>query len=108
MDELAKYIMPAVLALLVLLIARTLLRRDKDSASKINLEDLLLGDDGKLSKGAIVLLGAFAMTTWLMVYLALTGKMTEGYFGLYGTLWIAPVCVRLIFGDKTPLPTSSA
>jgi hypothetical protein len=94
--------MPAVLVLLVALIARSLNRRDKDGHSKINLEDLLLGDDGRLSKAAIVLLGSFAMTTWLMVYLALTGKMTEGYFAIYGGLWISPVLARLIFGDKSP------
>lgn len=101
MDELAKYVMPAVLVLLVVTIARTLLRRDKDGASKINLEDLLLGDDGKLSKAAIVMLGAFAMTTWMMVYLTLTGKMTEGYFTAYSAAWIAPVVVRLIVNGKS-------
>lgn len=92
----SKLIAALVLFLVVLLIGRMLHRRDMDKSSQLNLEDLLIGDDGRLSKAAAVMMGAFGLTTWLMVYLALTGKMTEGYLAIYVGAWIAPTVTRLI------------
>lgn len=91
-----KILMTAALILIIIAIIYVLMKRDRSSMSHINLEDLLLGDDRKLSKAAAVMMGAFAMTTWLMVYLALNGKMTEGYFAIYVGAWIAPTVTRLI------------
>lgn len=91
-----KLLMAVILAAIVIWLLITLIRRDKSSSSKINLEDLLIGDDGKMSKAAAVMLGAFAMTTWLMVYLTLNAKMTEGYLAIYVGAWIAPTVTRLI------------
>ena len=89
-------ILGAALLLVALLLLRSLLRRDKDRASAINLEALLLGDDGKMSKAAFVMLGAFIVTTWLMIYLAISDKMTEGYLAIYVGAWIAPTVTRLL------------
>jgi preprotein translocase subunit SecG len=91
-----KILMIVALVLVIVAIVFVLMRRDRSSTSAINLEDLLIGDDGKLSKAAAVMMGAFAMTTWLMVYLALNGKMTEGYLAIYVGAWIAPTVTRLI------------
>ena len=95
-----KLLMVAALLLLLLLIARTLHKRDKSLASKLNLEDFLLGEDGKISKVAGLAWGAFGATTWLMVFLALQNKMTEGYFGLYLTAWVAPTITKLFKGPS--------
>ena len=86
----------AVLALLVLMVVRTLLGRDRNAGSAINLDDLLLGDDGRISKAAVVMLGAFGLTTWMMAYLTLGGKMSEGYLSIYAAAWITPTVVKLI------------
>lgn len=94
--NLTKLLMIAALVLIIASICFMLVRRDRSATSRINLEDLLLGDDGKLSKAAAVMMGAFAMTTWLMVYLALNAKMTEGYLAIYVGAWIAPTVTRLI------------
>jgi hypothetical protein len=91
-----KLLMVMALILLTAGLTAALVRRDRSSSSGVNLEDLLLGDDGKLSKAAAVMMGAFAMTTWLMVYLALSGKMTEGYLAIYVGAWIAPTVTKLI------------
>lgn len=91
-----KILMVAVLLTTVFSIVGMLIRRDRSTVSAINLEDLLLGEDGKLSKAAAVMMGAFAMTTWLMVYLTLNAKMTEGYLAIYVGAWIAPTVTRLI------------
>jgi hypothetical protein len=91
-----KILMIAALILVITAIIYALIKRDRSTISAINLEDLLLGDDGRLSKAAAVMMGAFAMTTWLMVYLALGGKMTEGYLAIYVGAWIAPTVTVLI------------
>lgn len=88
--------MVLALCLIVALISFVLWRRDRSAASKIDLEDLLLGDDGKLSKAAAIMMGAFAFTTWMMGYLTLMGKMTEGYAAIYVGAWITPTVVKLV------------
>ena len=93
----------AALALLLLgaLIFLTLTRRDRSSSSKIDLDYLLVDPDTKqISKGAAVMMGAFVFTTWMMVYLTLTSKMTEGYFGVYVGAWVAPTVTKLIVSAK--------
>lgn len=99
-----KILMIAALILAIIAIVYVLIKRDRSSVSDINLEDLLLGDDGKLSKAAAVMMGAFIMTTWLMVYLALGSKMTEGYLAIYVGAWIAPTVTRLIIAKPQVTP----
>jgi hypothetical protein len=84
------------LALLLIALIVSLVRRDRCTDSRINLDDLLLGEDGRLSKAAAVMMGAFALTSWLIVYLALTGRLTEGYFTAYLGAWVAPTVTALI------------
>lgn len=99
-----QYALIGALLIILLSILRAIHRRDKDTGSAINLEDLLLGDDGRLSKAAIVMLGSFALTSWVIVYLTLSDKLTEGYFAAYGGFWIAPVVVRLFKSGQADAP----
>lgn len=97
----------AVAALLVLLfvVTRSLILRDRNPRSAINLDDLLIGDDGKPSKAAAVMYTALGVTSWAIVYLTMTGKLTEIMFGAYLTAWVAPTVARIIKGNPTdPLP----
>ncbi len=96
MIDLRQYLMPIMLVAIILLIGRSLLARSRDKKSKIDLDDLLIGEDGKLSKAAAVMMGAFAMTTWMMVFLTVAEKMTEGYLAIYGGLWVGPTVTALI------------
>ena len=94
--------MLAVLAILAGLLAFgfwTAQRSDND----FDILDLVM-EDGKLSRVSCVLMGAFTVTTWMMVNLTLTGRMTEGYFTAYGGMWIAPLIVRLIKGKDVSAP----
>jgi len=100
-------LMLAALGALLLVILISLLRRNRCRNSPIKLEDLLIGDDGRLSKAAAVMMGAFAMTTWLIVYLTVTGKITEGYFTAYLGAWVAPTVARVIFGKSSAAPTTT-
>jgi len=92
--------MAVALVVVIGLVCRLLFNRDKDSASKVNFDDLFLGDDGKMSKAAIVMIGSFLMTTWIMVHLTMIDKMSEGYLTIYGGLWIIPVVTKLIKGSS--------
>ena len=84
-----------VVALLVALIIMISLRRAHDDpASTFDLRDLLM-ENGRVSKAAAVMLGSFAATTWCFIYLTISGKMTEGMFGLYAAVWVTPVLARL-------------
>jgi hypothetical protein len=84
------------LLLILVVIVRTLANRDKCQSSKISFDDLLLDVDGRMSKSAIVMFGSFGMTSWMMVFLTLSDKMSEGYLTIYGGLWIIPAVTKLI------------
>jgi hypothetical protein len=92
--------------LLVLLIVRTLKRWNADPGNPIAIRDLLM-ENGKLSKGACVMMGAFAVTTWFILYYSLQGKMSEGYLGLYLAAWVTPVVARLIVNAPTTPPAAA-
>jgi len=94
----------AVLAVILVAVLFTLFRRDRSAHSAIDLEDLLIGEDGKLSKAACVMLGSFLMTTWVIVYLTYTGKLTEGYFTAYLATWVAPTVARLFKAPSSTPP----
>ncbi len=97
-----KWLMGLAFVLSVLLVVRALVKRDQSATSQLSFDDLLLGDDGKASKGAAVMFGAFGCTTWLMVYLALQSKMTEGYLAAYLAAWVAPTITKLITTRSSP------
>lgn len=102
----AKILAMVGLLALVVVVTRVLWARDKDAASKINFDDLLLDVNGRMSKSAAVMFGAFAMTTWMMIFLTLEGKMSEGYLTIYGGLWIIPAVTKLIKGSA-PVQSSA-
>lgn len=91
--------MGAVLGVGLLLIVWSFYRIHQNPNVDLNLFDLLL-EGGRMSKISVAFMVAFCFSTWLMAYLALAGKMTEGYFGLYGTLWVGPLVARVIFNKQ--------
>lgn len=91
-----------VLALAVLTIMWVLERRNKSVASRISLDDLLIGDDGKMSKPAAVMFGSFALTTWVIVYLTINDKLTEVIFTAYVAAWVIPSVANIVKGRQDP------
>ena len=89
-------LMYALLAIGSVWVMLSLFKRSRAPESKIHLDDLLLGDDGKIARSAVVMMGSFVFTTWMMVYLLASGKMTEGYVGLYLASWVAPALTNRI------------
>lgn len=99
-----KLAMVLVLAVLAIVIVRSLIARDRNAHSKLNLEDMLLDEHGKLSSIRVVMLGSFGLTSWIMVYLTLTKGLTEGYFTAYMGVWVIPIVARVIKGPKRAKP----
>lgn len=84
----------APLLIVVLVIAWSLYKAHRRVENDFSLFDLLM-ENGRVSKIACVFLGSFAVFSWIMVRLTLDGKMTEGYIGLYGATWAAPLIAKL-------------
>jgi hypothetical protein len=98
-----RHVMYAILGVVTLLIARALRRRSSSALSKLNLDKLLLDDEtGKISKGACVMFGSFALSTWCIVFLTVEGKLTESYFGAYLAAWVAPTVTKILKGTDAP------
>lgn len=101
-------VMPLVLAIVGigwLLIARGRQR------TTLDLEDLLKGDDGRLSNSKFMHLCSWVMATWLIVYLAVSGQLSEGYFTAYIGAFVAPAVVHAFKGgrnDPKPDPAGGA
>ncbi len=99
-----KYIAGAALAVGLIAILLSL-RRQNRIANGYALTDLLLGDDGKASKAAHVMFGSFFLTSWVVVYAALMGKLSDLMFGAYLAAWVTPAVTKLIMGS--PRTTST-
>lgn len=96
-----KHIPVLVLCAIILVALVSLIVLTRSRKSKINLTDLLLGEDGTMSRSACVLLASFGVTTWGMVYMWLNDKMTEGYFLAYIAAWVTPAVTKLIVNAST-------
>jgi hypothetical protein len=102
MNQIPHFKIYAVLFLLLvaMLLARSFFKRDKDSSSAIKLDDLLVDPlTGKISKAAAVLMGSFAISSWVIIYITLTGKLTDVLFAAYLAVYATPAVVKII-GDK--------
>lgn len=91
----------ALLALIMILMVWQGMKHLHKTDESFDLRDLIT-ENGRLSKGACVMMGAFGATTWQFIYFTLNGKMTEGYEVIYVAAWITPVVARLISREPTP------
>jgi len=101
MAELRLDWMGAVLVVMLLLILWSFYAAHRNPRVQINLFDLVIEGD-RLSKIAVTFMVAFMFTTWLMIYLTLSGKMTEGYLVIYGGLWVTPLVARVLGTKHEP------
>lgn len=90
-----RYLAAFVLAIGLLVIFISL-RRQSRAPNAYAFTDLLLGDDGKASKSAHVLFGSFFITSWVVVWGALSGHLTDVEFSAYLAAWVAPAVTVLI------------
>lgn len=93
----------AALIVFMLLVVWSFYRAQRDETVAFNLLDLVM-ENGRVSKLAFAFMTGLVCLTWIMIKLTQTGKMTEGYVGLYGATIIAPVIAKLF---STPPPAGT-
>lgn len=89
------------LAVLVVVILASFYYAHRSRMTGFNAFDLVM-ENGRASKTGVICMGAFFITTWIMLHLTLNGRMTEGYLTIYGGLWVAPILARIFKGNEKP------
>lgn len=89
-----------IFAVIVLMIVLVAWRFHVDPQRKdFDLTDLLM-ENHRLSKISLVMLGAFLVTSWTVIYMVMNKTMTEGFMAIYVGAWIAPIVSRILKGNK--------
>lgn len=94
-----------VLICAIVAIIASFWRAHRDPRFHFNAFDLIM-ENGRVSKIAVAFMGVLMVTTWIMVDLQVNGKLTEGYFTIYGTMWVSPLIAKVVFNktDHAPKP----
>lgn len=98
----ARDVMLMVLGVAALVMLATFWRAHRDALAQFNAFDLIM-ENGRVSRIAVCFMVAFAVTTWIVVYLTVRDKMTEGLFLAYGGMWVAPLVAKLVFNKNDML-----
>lgn len=93
--------MQTILAVLFILIALSFWHAQRRKDFDFNAFDLIM-ENGKVSKIGVAFMMVLGVTTWLIIDLQITGKLTEGYLGIYGTMWVTPLVARVVFNKTSP------
>lgn len=102
----AHRIMEILLACAGIALLLSFWRAHRSALIHFNAFDLVM-ENGRVSRIAVCFMVAFAVTTWVIVYLVLRDKLTEGYLTSYGLMWVGPLVARVVF-NKTEPPTAEA
>ncbi len=97
--------MQGILAAAVLLALFSFVRAHKSKTTKFDAFDLIR-HNGRVDKLAVGFMIALGVTTWVIVNLEITGKLTEGYLALYCTAWVAPIVAAFTSGNRSESTTS--
>lgn len=89
-------------AITILLIAWSLYRAHKDKDLKeLNLFDLII-ENKRISRIACLFIASWIVTSLVIWKLTTDGKMTEGYFLAYGSMWVAPLIAKMFAPPTNP------
>ncbi len=78
--------------------------KDRNGLSHFNLFDLLV-ENGRVSKVSCIVMGAFGVSSWVILRLTIDGKLTEGYLTIYNAAWVAPLIAKM-FSPPPPAGTT--
>jgi len=91
--------MNAILAGAFVIIAISFWHAHKKQNFEFNAFDLIMSK-GKVDKIALSYMLVLALSSWIMVDLQVSGKMTEGYFAIFIGAWITPLVSKVVFGKN--------
>lgn len=85
-----------------------LYRRNKNPKSKINLDDLILDEDGRISKVSLVMYIALIVSSHIIWLQAVRKTLTDLTFGAYLAAWVVPTLTKTIAGKlNSPKPDAA-
>lgn len=90
----------------IVTIVVTLTLRHVNRNSPINLEDLLLGADGRISKASALLFGSFLLSSWVVGYQTLNGTLSDVVFSGYLAVWVTPTLAAMFKGKHSDQPSA--
>lgn len=97
--------MQIILAIAFIVIAFSFYTAHKSNALNFNAFDLVMSR-GKVDKIAVAFMLVLGVTTWVIIDLQVNGKLTEGYFTVYGGMWVTPLVAKVVF-NKQPQETKN-
>ena len=98
--------MQVILAVVVLAIAVSVWNAHKSHSTIFNAFDLLM-ENGRVSKIAVAFMLVLVVSTWVIVDQQISGKLTEGMFGLWLTAWVTPLVAKVVFAKAEPPGTTT-
>lgn len=98
-----KWLLIALVSVGVILVT-VLIRRMHNLKSNINLDDLIIDPaTNRISKAAAVLMGAFGLSSWVIIYLTVTGKFDNTAFAAYLAAFAIPAVTKIITDSRAPV-----
>lgn len=92
-------IMPLILCAAAIGAGWTLIHMHRSAKwQNFSLLDLLMEND-RVSRIAVITMGAFFVTTWAFVYDVLKHGLDVAKLGAYGGMWVVPL-ISKIFGNR--------
>jgi hypothetical protein len=98
--------MQVILIISAIAIAYSFWKAQKEPGFNFNAFDLLM-ENGHVSKIAVAFMLVLFVTTWVIIDLQISSKLTEGYFTMYGTLWVTPLVAKVVFNKPDNSTTTS-
>lgn len=91
----------ALFSIGVLAVVWSVYRANRNPEIDFNVLDLLL-ENNRVSRKACLVMGAFSVSSWMVIRLTFDGKLTEGYFGAYMAAWVAPMIAGMFAAPPPP------
>ncbi len=97
--------MLTILAVAAVLIAFSIWRAHRTSTNTFDAFDLIM-EEGKASKVALGFMLVLAVSTWVVIAQQISGKLSEGVFGLWLGAWVAPLVAKVVFNKPDAAGTT--
>ena len=99
----------AALLIMALVIAWSFYRAHRSDTgifAKFNLLDLLM-ENGRVSRIAFAFMATLVVTSWVIIRLTISGKLTDVIFGAYLTAWVAPIVAKMFSNQQPAVPQAA-
>lgn len=97
--------MQLILGICALMVAYSFWKAHNRLGNEFNAFDFIM-KDGRADNVELAFMVVLAVSTWVIIYLLLTGKFTESYFMMYLGAWVTPLIAKRVF-NKTEPPVST-